>query len=382
MKVRYKSGSDGVCAVANIYSKEEHGIDSSLIDRDAVSVVSRLVSSGFESYIVGGAVRDLLLGRTPKDFDVATSASPRQVHRLFRNSRIIGRRFRIVHVAFGSKIIEVSTFRSTKEHEENRDNQFGTIEEDSSRRDFSINSLYYDPADETVIDFNNSMEDFMQKRITSLIPLGRTFNDDPVRMLRAVKYRVTTGFRFRFGISGAIKAHAPLLQTVSSSRLTEELNKILASGFSAPIIRELKRYRFLVYILPCYSVHISNKGVLESLEDLDCRIQEQKRNPGSPEIPRSVQYLALCEPLIAVPEENMSPSERMKDILRQIKVLLSPNTPPNYELENSAKLFMKNNGLRIPQASKKAGRKTAAAAKQNRTVRRRRKVRPSAESQD
>lgn len=382
MKVRYKSGSDGVCAVAKIYNKEEHGIDSSLIDRDAVSVVSRLVSSGFESYIVGGAVRDLLLGKTPKDFDVATSASPRQVHRLFRNSRIIGRRFRIVHVAFGNKIIEVSTFRSTKEHEENRDNQFGTIEEDSSRRDFSINSFYYDPADETVLDFNNAMEDFRQKRITSLIPLYRTFNDDPVRMLRAIKYKVTTGFKFRFGISGAIKTHAPLLQTVSSSRLTEELNKILASGYSAQIIKELKKYRLLVYILPCYSVHVSKPGVLESLEALDRRIQEQKKNPGSQDIPRSVQYLALCEPLIAISEDNLPASEKMKDILRQIKVLLSPNTPPNYELENSARLFMKNSGIRIPQATKKTSRKKIPAAKQNRTVRRRRKVRPSAESQD
>lgn len=382
MKVRYKSGSDGVCAVAKIYSKEEHGIDSSLIDRDAVAVVSRLVSSGFESYIVGGAVRDLLLGKTPKDFDVATSASPRQVHRLFRNSRIIGRRFRIVHVAFGNKIIEVSTFRSTKEHEENRDNQFGTIEEDSSRRDFSINSLYYNPADETVIDFNNAMEDFRQKRITSLIPLHRTFREDPVRMIRAVKYSVTTGFRFRFGISGAIKSHAPLLQSVSSSRLTEELNKILASGYSAWIIRELKKYRLLVYILPCYSVHVPKTGVLESLEELDCRIQEQKKISGSPDIPRSEQYLALCEPLIAIPDDSMTTSEKFKDILRQIKVLLSPNTPPNYELENSVKLFMKNCGLRIPQASRKPGRKTTGASKQNRAVRRRKKVRPSAESQD
>lgn len=382
MKVRYKSGSDGVCAVARIYSREEHGIDKSLIDRDAVTVVSRLSSSGFESYIVGGAVRDLLLGKTPKDFDVATSASPRQVHRIFRNSRIIGRRFRIVHVAFGQKIIEVSTFRSTKDHEENRDNTFGTIEEDASRRDFSINSLYYDPAEETIIDFNNAMEDFRQKKITSLIPLYKTFNDDPVRMLRAVKYHVTTGFRFRFGIAGSIKAHAPLLQTVSSSRLTEELNKILASGYSAGIIRELAKYRLLVYLLPCYSVHISKPGVLASLEELDEKIMQQKKNPDLPEISRSVQYLSLCEPLIAVPEENLSPSEKMKDILRQIKVLLSPNTPPNYELENSARLFMKNSGIRLPQSSKRtAKKKIIPAGKQRRPVKKRRKVRPTAESE-
>ncbi len=383
MKIRYKSGSDGVCAVARIYSREEHGVDRSLIDRDAVSVVSRLVSSGFESYIVGGAVRDLLLGKTPKDFDVATSASPRQVHRLFRNSRIIGRRFRIVHVAFGKKIIEVSTFRSTKDHEENRDNTFGTIEEDASRRDFSINSLYYDPTEETIIDFNNAMEDFRQKRITSLIPLYRTFNEDPVRMLRAVKYHVTTGFKFRFGIAGAIKAHAPLLQTVSSSRLTEELNKILASGYSARIIRELAKFRLLVYTLPCYSVHISKKGVLESMEDLDGRILRQKMNPALPEISRSVQYLSLCEPLIAIPEDTLSPSEKMKDVLRQIKVLLSPNTPPNYELENSAKMFLKNSGIILPQERKKGTRKKLqATVKTRRGIKRKKAVRPTSESED
>ena len=159
MFIRYKKGAGGLDAVAQVYSREENKIDPALIDRNAVSVVRRLTGAGYESYIVGGAVRDLLLGRIPKDFDVATAASPRQVHKLFYNSRIIGRRFRLVHITFGNEIIEVSTFRSTKDHDYSNDNQYGTIEEDSTRRDFTINSLYYDPIKGNLIDFNNAMED-------------------------------------------------------------------------------------------------------------------------------------------------------------------------------------------------------------------------------
>ena len=130
MLIRYKKGAGTLDAVARVYSREENGIDSALVDRNAVNVIKKLNSAGYESYLVGGAVRDMILGRQPKDFDVATSASPRQVHKLFYNSRIIGRRFRLVHITFGKDIIEVSTFRSTKEHEVSNDNEYGTIEED------------------------------------------------------------------------------------------------------------------------------------------------------------------------------------------------------------------------------------------------------------
>ena len=353
MKIRYKQGPSGPAAVAKIYGPEEHSIDPALIDSDAVSVVSRLFDRGYEAYIVGGAIRDILLGIVPKDFDIATSASPRQVHRIFHNSRIIGRRFKIVHVAFGRKIIEVSTFRSTKDHEEGNDNTFGTIEEDSSRRDFSINSLYYNPMDNTLLDFNNAMEDFKYHRITSLIPLDKTFSEDPVRMLRAVKYNVTTGFRFRFGIAHAIKNNALLLQNVSSSRLTEELNKILASGYSAPIMKNLNKYRLLVFLLPCYSMYIKRPEMLESLKELDEKVLKSKYNPELPEVPKHEQYLALCRPVLNLDPDLTNPSEIRLDLLRQIKVLISPNTPPNYELEGAVKTFMKENNIKLPQPPRK-----------------------------
>ena len=353
MKIRYKQGPSGPAVVARIYGPDEHTIDPSLIDGDAVSVVSRLNDRGYEAYIVGGAIRDILLGNVPKDFDVATSASPRQVHRIFHNSRIIGRRFKLVHVAFGRKIIEVSTFRSIKDHDEGNDNNFGTIEEDATRRDFSINSLYYNPIDNTILDFNNAMEDFKNHRITSLIPLDRTFSEDPVRMLRAVKYNVTTGFRFRFGIGRAIRKNAPLLQNVSSSRLTEELNKILASGFSAPIFRNLAKYRLLVFMLPCYSMYIKRPEMLESLSQLDERILKSKYNPDVPEVPKYEQYLALCRPVLNIDPGLTNPSEIRLDLVRQVKVLISPNTPPNYELEGAVRAFMKENNIRMPQTPRK-----------------------------
>ena len=242
MLIRYKQGKDGPDAVARIYSRAENNIDNTLVDRNAITVIRRLTEAGYESYLVGGAVRDMLLGRIPKDFDIATAASPRQVHKLFYNSRIIGRRFRIVHITFGKQIIEVSTFRSNKEHEGPTDNEFGTIEEDSSRRDFTINSLYYDPIKGNLIDFNNALKDF----------------DEP------------------FQLSMAIKHYAPLIAQVSTSRMTEEVNKILACGCSSQIFERLNHYKLLVYMLPAISVYAAFPQMFESLKTLDRQIDEAR----------------------------------------------------------------------------------------------------------
>lgn len=351
MLIRYKKGADGLDAVARVYSKEENRIDSELVDRDAVSVIRRLNDSGFESYLVGGAVRDLLCGRIPKDFDVATAASPRQVHKLFYNSRVIGRRFKIVHITFGKKIIEVSTFRSTKEHEYSDDNQYGTIEEDCTRRDFTINSLYYDPIKGNLIDFNNALSDFEHKRIVSLIPLNRTFVEDPVRMVRAVKYSVTTGFRIPMKLSHAIKHYAPGIADVSTSRMTEEVNKILACGNSCEIFRRLNHYKLLVYILPAISVYASFPQMFESLKALDSKVNEKKNNPNAPTVSKAQMYLSLVQPFLTRDPELVTPSEIFHDVLRQIKVLISPITPPNYELESAAALYLTSNGIRVPKGA-------------------------------
>ncbi len=350
MLIRYKKGADGLDAVARVYSKEENGIDRGKIDNNAVNVLKRLNGAGYESYLVGGAVRDLMLGRTPKDFDIATAASPRQVHKLFYNSRIIGKRFKIVHIVFGKEIIEVSTFRSTADHEYSNDNQFGTIEEDSTRRDFTINSLYYDPMNGNLIDFNNALDDFKSKRIVSLIPLNKTFNEDPVRMIRAIKYSVTTGFKIPFKLSRALRHYAPNLATVSTSRMTEEVNKILACGCSSEIFRKLSDYKMLVYILPAISVYADFPQMFESLKKLDDLVNEAKDSPVIT-VTKAQMYLALIQPFMTMNPDIVEPFAVFDDIFRQIKVLLSPITPPNYDLESAAALYMKSIGLRVPKGA-------------------------------
>lgn len=237
MLIRYGTDKNGKpVKKAVVYTREEHGIPRARIDFDAVQIIDRLRDSGFHAYIVGGAVRDLIVGNAPKDFDIVTDATPSKIKRLFRNSRIIGRRFRIVHVIFGTKIFEVSTFRSNAEGSVG--NNFGTIDEDVLRRDFTINALYYDPILEQVIDYVGGMKDIRKKVLRPVIPLNRIFIEDPVRMLRAIKYSAKTDSKMSFACRRKIRNSANLLSSVSPSRLTEELLKIVNSGRAEKIITE------------------------------------------------------------------------------------------------------------------------------------------------
>ena len=282
MFTRYKTVGGKEVVVARIYSSREHTVRNSQIDKDALWAIRKIQAQGAEAYIVGGAIRDMLLGRKPKDFDIATSLSPRQVQKLFWNARIIGRRFRIVHLYFNhDKIIEVTTFRSDEENfEEGNNNIFGTIEQDARRRDFAINSLYYNPQNGQLLDFNGAMEDFKKKRIRSLIPLSYSFSEDPVRMIRAIKYHVTTGFDLMWNVRRAIKRNASNLSLVSNSRLTEEVGKILTSGEAKGIFSEMDRYKLLPYVLPSLSVYIGYPEIRASLESMDEYVREEKRNGG------------------------------------------------------------------------------------------------------
>ena len=175
---------------AVVYTKEEHKIPLNKIDPDAIGIIRRLKESGFSAYIVGGAVRDLILGNNPKDFDITTDATPSKIKRIFRNSRIIGRRFRLVHVFFGPKIFEVSTFRSTAEG--SIGNDFGSMDEDVMRRDFTLNALYYDPLQEQVIDYVGGVRDIRKGALKPVIPLDRIFVEDPVRMYRPFSFDSST----------------------------------------------------------------------------------------------------------------------------------------------------------------------------------------------
>ena len=228
MLSRYGTDENGeLIKKAIVYTKSEHFITKDKIDPDALQIINRLHDLGFIAYIVGGAVRDLIIGNTPKDFDIVTNATPSKIKKIFRNSRIIGRRFRLVHVVFGTKIFEVSTFRSIAEGSVG--NNFGTIDEDVLRRDFTINALYYDPLQEQVIDYVGGMRDIKKHILRPVIDIDKIFVEDPVRMLRAVKYAASTGFKLPVPLKRKICKSAHLLSPVSPSRLTEELLKIIIS---------------------------------------------------------------------------------------------------------------------------------------------------------
>lgn len=252
MLIRYSSDSKGrPVKKAVIYTKEDLKIPSDKIDPDALYIINHLKECGYDAYIVGGAVRDLIVGKKPKDFDIVTEATPSRIKKLFRNSRIIGRRFRLVHVIFGQKIFEVSTFRSIIDGSVG--NAFGTMDEDVQRRDFSLNALYYDPIKEHIIDYVNGVEDIRKKIIRPVIPLDRIFEEDPVRMLRAVKYSATTGCHLPHSLKAKIRKSAHLLSPVSPSRLTEELLKIINSGHAYDIVEAALDMDIFMYLQPAAS---------------------------------------------------------------------------------------------------------------------------------
>lgn len=397
MFTRYKTEGGREVVVARIYSSGEHTVRNSQIDKDALWAIRKIQGQGGEAYIVGGAVRDMLLGRKPKDFDIATSLSPRQVQKLFWNARIIGRRFRIVHLYFNhDKIIEVTTFRSDEENfEEGNNNIYGTIEQDARRRDFSINSLYYNPQNGQLLDFNNAMEDFKRKKIRSLIPLSYSFSEDPVRMIRAIKYHVTTGFSLKFDVRWAIKKNSSNLSHVSTSRLTEEVGKILSSGYAKGIFTEMNNYKLLPYLLPCLSVYIDYPEIQSALSNMDEYVKMAKKEGDV--LDRAVIFSRLLKPLIVLEHpEAMSQDERLKEVFREIKVFISPMTPPNYEIEKSAEIILEEMGFKVKSRSKAAaasiqgrkpgksmGRKNAAPEelskpKKPRKSKKRKKIQPGA----
>jgi poly(A) polymerase len=256
---RYGTTPDGnLRKKAHIYTQDEHRIDPALVDADAVWVVRRLRREGYHAYIVGGAVRDLLVGRTPNDFDVATDAHPPKIRRMFRSARIIGRRFQIVHVYSGpEKYVEVTTFRSRSAADGSRDDDrtdtaahFGTMEEDAERRDFTINALYYCPIDQQVIDYVGGYPDVMQRRLRTLIPAEASFTEDPVRMIRAAKYASLMGIPVPPPVAGLIRRSRESLLTCSRERVTEEVYKILTSGSSVDIFELGFRLKLFETIFP------------------------------------------------------------------------------------------------------------------------------------
>ena len=229
------------------------------IDIDAMKVVRRLQRFKYEAYLVGGCVRDLLLGRTPKDFDVATSATPEQVKKTFRNCRIIGRRFRLAHIFFGRNIIETSTFRAPPEVDPEaegeeaiiwRDNVFGTAEEDARRRDFTINGLFYDPVAGQVIDVVGGLEDLRAKQVRTIGDPRIRLQEDPVRILRAIKFATRLGLQIESATRQAMVEFRCLIAKCAVARVLEEIFRMLGSGHAVPSVRLTHELGVLAVLFP------------------------------------------------------------------------------------------------------------------------------------
>jgi poly(A) polymerase len=230
--------------------RDFHPLRRDNMDAEALKVINRLNRHGYRSYLVGGCVRDMLLGKRPKDYDVVTTATPNQIRKIFSNSRIIGRRFKIVHVIFFGKVIEVSTFRSLPKHrltgasgEEDllmkRDNEFGTPREDAARRDFTINALYFDVRNESLIDYVNGFDHINEKKISVIGDANISFREDPVRMLRAAKFAALLNFQMDSDCLKAIRKNKHEIEKASSSRMLEEYGKIFRTGRSSEIFTSL-----------------------------------------------------------------------------------------------------------------------------------------------
>ncbi len=277
-------------AEPHLIPRERHGIGREAISPGSRKVCETLQSHGHTAYVVGGAVRDLLLGLRPKDFDVATDADPEDVHRLFRRSRLIGRRFKLVHVMFGEETVEVSTFRSrtaaeTDEHGRVlRDNIYGTREDDAIRRDFTVNALYYDPATETILDYHNGLRDMRHKSVRVIGDARARYREDPVRMLRAARFAAKLGFTIDERTRKPIREMASLLENVPASRVYEEIQKLLLSGHAATSLRQLRSEGLHHGLLPLLDVifeqPMGERFVQLALEQTDARVRSGK--PVSP----------------------------------------------------------------------------------------------------
>jgi poly(A) polymerase len=309
--------------------RPEHVISRASISPSALKVLYRLKDAGFQSYLVGGGVRDLLLGREPKDFDVGTNATPDEIRALFRSCRLIGRRFRLAHVRYGRDVIEVATFRARHDGElgENdhrahsnegrilRDNVYGSLEDDVWRRDFTVNALYYDIRDFSVIDYVGGLADLETGTLRLIGDPEQRYREDPVRMLRAVRFAAKLGFRIHAESEAAIYELGYLLEDIPSARLFEEVMKMFLGGCAVSTFELLRHYDLFGYLFPMTEEALSHEEqgfpitfVLRALENTDQRLAE-----GKPVTPAFLYAALLWEPFRlrsqALREQDATPLE-------------------------------------------------------------------------
>lgn len=318
-----------------IYS-DFHSIRKAYLDPDALKVIGRLQQFGYKAYIVGGCVRDLLLNRVPKDYDIVTTALPQEINKIFANSRVIGKRFRLVHIRFrGNKIIEVSTARSLplsrlsagKNKDDlylEKDNHYGTFKEDAARRDFTVNALFLDVRSEAIIDYSGGFEDLQNKILRVIGNENISFPEDPVRMLRAVKFKSLLDFELQPELVKALKKYKNLIRKASTARLHEEFNKIFRTGQSYDVFRDMAYYELFEAMFPEISAKQKSKyanwpqnfeqtTLGKSLQISDRMISEHE------DMNTNLYYALLCADLVSPLFSSPLPE---KELMKEIIVIL------------------------------------------------------------
>lgn len=301
-----------------ILTRKEHNISRNNISDNALKVLYRLKNAGFNSYLVGGSVRDLLLGREPKDFDVVTDARPEQIRELFRNSRIIGKRFRLVHVRFNKEVIEVSTFRTAHHIADGgghvvdgtivRDNVYGKIDDDVWRRDLSVNALFYNIKDFSVIDYVGGLEDIQAGRIRLIGDPQERYVEDPVRLLRVVRFATKLGFRIDPATEEPITRYTGLLEKIPPARLFEETLKLFLGGCALQTFEQLRHYDLFSALFPLTEEVLAEEEegfphmlLIHALANTDKRLQEDK-----PVTPGFLIAALLWIPMQEIFRENLA----------------------------------------------------------------------------
>ncbi|WP_339516214.1 polynucleotide adenylyltransferase PcnB [Pseudomonas sp. RL_15y_Pfl2_60] len=322
-----------------VLNSNQHPIQRGQISRYAISVVERLQNAGYQAFLVGGCVRDLLLDVEPKDFDVSTSATPEQVRAEFRNARVIGRRFKLVHVHFGREIIEVATFRANHpegDEEENsnlssrnesgrilRDNVYGNLEDDAQRRDFTINALYYDPSNERILDYANGAHDIRNNLIRLIGDPTQRYQEDPVRMLRAIRFAAKLDFDIEKHSAAPIYKLAPLLNEIPSARLFDEVLKLFLAGYAVYTYELLVDYGLFGQLFPAAAAALKQNPdytddlIHNALVNTDQRIKQGKTvTPAF--IFAALLWPALPARVLRLQERGMPPIPAMQEAAHEL----------------------------------------------------------------
>jgi len=316
-----------------IYTRDEHAVSRKDISENALKVLYRLHKAGYKAFLVGGGVRDILLGIEPKDFDIATDAHPEEIRELFRNSRLIGRRFRLAHVRFGRDVIEVATFRASHDGDAAgasiadtgrilRDNVYGDIDDDVWRRDFTVNALYYNIADFSVVDYVGGVEDIRARRLRLIGDPAQRYPEDPVRMLRAIRFAAKLDLEIDAATQKAFNDYGDQLDEIAPARLFDESLKMLHSGQGLATFEALRESGLFVHLFPLAERSFATNETALALVRESLRSTDERVSAGKPVTPAfifaAILWGALCERRDAFIEDGLSPGDAAREAADEV----------------------------------------------------------------